>query len=172
MKKLINSLAAFMLAVLGITTFNSCADCSTVICNNGSCSNGICVCAPNSGYEKKGTGCVGVNLNYISVDSSFTTTITRVDTNGNSYPPLVNVAYEVIPSSVSPYVFTLQKFNGLNNNDITFTIKSNNYTELLSQTVVTATGNTYSVSGSKTGSQITLSITDIAQGIIYTLTYS
>lgn len=172
MKKLINALAIWMLAILGVTTFNSCDTCGSTICNHGTCSNGTCVCTPNSGYEKRGTGCVGVNVDYISVDSAFTTTITRVDSNGTTYPPLINVAYEVIPSSISPYVFTLNKFNGLNGNDISFTITSNNYSLLVPQTVVTSTLNTYTISGSKNGSIIVLTIIDLASDITYTLTYA
>lgn len=171
MKKLINSLAIFIFAIIGITAFSSCSEnCSTIVCDNGACGNGMCVC--NAGYEKKNTACIGVNVRYISEDSALTATVVRTDSNGTVLATQNNIAYDIIPSSESPYMFTLKKFNTFPNNDVVFTIKNNNYSIVQETTVTTAAGYIYTVSGSKTGSTITLVITDVVSKLTYTLTYS
>lgn len=168
MKKLINSLAIFMLTVVGMTTFSSCDPCATVVCTNGTCNTGACSC--NAGYEKIGANCTAINLRYgngvtaVSELAVFNPTSTTIS-NG-----IVN--YTISPKSGSLYSFTIEDFLGVADNDVDFTISNTNPDVITSTNVITTAGHSYTLSGSKTGTQVQLQLYRPATSVTYTLTYS
>lgn len=151
--------------------FNSCDDpCSGVICDDGNCSNGVCVC--NEGYQRKSLGCISVARLFMNVDSTASATWLAVDSNGNANPTINNVLLEFMPSSVDPYTFKLLTFGGFNGNDILFSVSNTNFSIIPEATVSTDAGNTYLVSGARTDTQVQLSIRDESNKTVYTLSYT
>jgi hypothetical protein len=83
------------------------------------------------------------------------------------------VEISLLASSTDIYSFTLLRFNGQIKNDIVFTVSSTD-DEVLSTNnnpQTTSAGNTYTVSGAKIGTQVTLTISEQG-GSTYTLTYA
>lgn len=149
MKNLVNSLWGLLFTVLGAMLVAACDPCAGVVCNNGNCSNGTCVCI--DGYEKSGTTCVAINVGYIGSTGSISATVTTTDSN--SVAQTTNgVGYTLTASPTDPYTFTLMTFNNTTDNNITFTISSTNYDLIPSNTLTTVAGKTYTVSGAKVGS--------------------
>lgn len=138
-----------------------------LVCNNGTCSNGTCVCEP--GYERSNSSCFAINKSYIGSGTA-TGTLVTVTSNGNSITTN-NLGYKFTASSTSPYVFTLVAFNGLTKNDISFEINSSNYDLLIAGSTMTGAGNSYTYSGAKVGNQIQLNIKDTATQTTYTVSY-
>ena len=134
MKTLMNSFAGLAFTLMGALAVISCDPCSGVVCNNGSCSNGTCIC--EDGYERNNSSCVAVNKLYIGT-GTVSATIIEVDVAGNSITRN-NIAYTLTASDTDPYMFTLEKFNNLIKNDITFTISPSNYEIVEAGTTVTA----------------------------------
>ena len=131
----------------------SCDPCAGVVCNNGTCSNGTCLCL--DGYVKDHNKCIGYNEAFAGVDmqgSQYT-----VDTFSNSNLTQA-VVYTIVADPANPYKITLNDFNSISDNDITFSVSTTNTEVLLSESVTTLPGNTYMISGARTGSQIQLQI--------------
>jgi hypothetical protein len=168
MKTLMNSFAGFALTLMSALTVISCDPCSGVVCNNGTCSNGTCIC--EEGYERNNSSCVAVNKLYVGTGTVSATVITVNDISGAS-TTASNIAYTLTASETDPYMFTLERFNGLIKNDITFTISPSNYEVVQLETGLTGAGNTYTYSGAKVGSQVQLTIKDAAAEKTYTVSF-
>ena len=160
-----NSLAGLVFTLLCPLAVFSCDPCSGVICNNGECSNGSCVC--NTGYQKNGNGCQGVNMLYVG-DGDALATQTTVDSNGTVIATASGVGLTLTASETDPYSFTITDFNNIVNNNIDFTISSTDYEIVITTTTTTGT---YTVSGARVGTQVQLDITD-ATNITYKLAYT
>ncbi|CAA6829218.1 MAG: Unknown protein [uncultured Aureispira sp.] len=167
MKTLMNSFAGLALTLMSALALISCDPCSSVVCNNGTCSNGVCVC--EDGYERNNSSCVAVNKLYVGT-GTVTATVVSLDVAGNS-TTRTNVGYTLTASDVDPYMFTLEKFSFLIKNDIAFTISSSNYELIEAGTALTEAGNNYTYRGTRTGSQVVLTITDSSNGTIYTISF-
>jgi len=168
MKNFINAFMGFVLTIWGAMMVVSCDPCASVVCTNGNCSNGTCVCI--AGYEKMGTACVAVNEGYVGT-GTITATVTSVDSNGVSNTTN-NVGYTLEQSTTDPFSFTLKSFANVAGNDIMLTISSTNYDVIPSATVMTTANKTYTVSGAKTGSQVQLTLLDTGTQITYTIAYT
>jgi hypothetical protein len=169
MKSLSYSLkACFFLLSLSLV-FTACDPCANMICDNGSCSNGTCLC--DAGYFKNGSNCIAVNMKFVGTGTA-TATQTVVDNIGNT-SNLPDVELTLIASTTDTYSFTLLRFNGQIKNDIVFTVSTTD-DEVLSTAnnpQSTSANNTYNVSGNKTGTQVTLTISEPG-GDTYTLQYA
>ena len=136
---------------IGGMTVVSCDPCAGVVCTDGSCSNGTCLC--NEGYKKDHNKCIAFNMEVAGVDLVATELL--VDSTSNFTK---NTTYTIVAEPSNPYKFTLKSFNGIAKNDVTFTIKSSNNAVLETETVTTAAAKTYKVSGSKTASLLQLKL--------------
>lgn len=66
MKKFIKSIFYTLILFTGGIMASSCDPCSGVVCTNGNCSNGICLCEP--GFKKLNGKCIPINLDYEGTD--------------------------------------------------------------------------------------------------------
>jgi hypothetical protein len=170
MKNVMSFFAGLMFIVFGAMSVVSCDPCSGVVCNNGTCSNGTCVCEGN--YIRNGSSCYGLHVEWVDTSSTANVIATqlRVDSNGVQ-TTTTNLGLSLMISTTDPLKFTLKNFNTFVGNDITFTVNESNHELLVMETVIASINNTYTISGSRTGSQIQLVIKDIAN-TTYTLSYS
>lgn len=165
MKTLIRSFLRLSFTFLCSLAVFSCDPCSGVICNNGDCSNGSCVC--HQGYQKDGNGCQGVNMLYVG-DGDALASQNTVDSSGTIIATATGVGLTLSASQTNPYSFTIENFNNIANNNIEFIISSTDY-EIVTST--TSLLGTYTVTGARVGTQVQLDITD-ATNITYKLAYT
>ncbi len=163
MKNLIVSLKAVVFCCVSTLFLMACDPCSGVVCNNGDCSNGSCVCF--DGYQKTGTSCKGVNTLYVGSGNANATQTTE-DSSGTILSTLSGIGLTLLADSINPYNFSIIDFNNIAGNDVLFNISSTNYEIVLP----TSTPN-YSVVGARIGTQVQLDITD-ASNITYKLAYT
>ncbi|WMX12030.1 MULTISPECIES: EB domain-containing protein [unclassified Aureispira] len=116
MKKFIKGVFLTMILFTGGAIASSCDPCSGVVCTNGNCSNGICVCDP--GYKKSDNKCVSISSDYTGENWHGTQigyyTFMRSDTQ--------SVVYTIEMSEVTPNQIILKNFLGHIGNDIPLTI--------------------------------------------------
>ena len=165
MKTLMTSFVRLAFSFLCTLAVFSCDPCSGVICNNGDCSNGSCIC--HAGYQKVGNGCQGVNMLYVG-DGDQLAAQSTVDSSGTTIVTASGVGITLSASETDPYSFTILDFNNINNNNIDFIISSTDYEIVTSTTTLSGT---YTVSGARIGTQVQLDITDANQ-ITYKLAYT
>ncbi|MGH1335180.1 MAG: hypothetical protein ACRBFS_03565 [Aureispira sp.] len=170
MKTTITGLKYFFVALFAALLFSACNPCEGVVCDYGTCANGICVC--EDGYERKNTDCKPIHERYVDPeDSAVIATYVVIDANGGRRT-FNNIGYVFETAKDAPYNFTLTKFNFLNDNDITFEIDPTNYSVLVPGSMTTGIGKSYSYEGSKTDDTIMLKITDTATQFTYIVTYT
>lgn len=149
MKKMIQTTLLFLItAVAGLLT-SSCDHCDGMVCTNGYCSNGMCVC--NEGYERKYGECLPLNRIFVGENLSGTETN---NVTGVSKP----VSYTIEASEKDPFEFTLKDFYNIVGNDITFRVDPIRKNEILEQAVSSPFGFVYTVSGSKVGNKLSIQI--------------
>ena len=95
------------------------------------------------------------------------TNVTQMEVDSFSQSTYL-IDYLIEVDSANPRKCILRRFNNLNDNDITFTISSDDRTIIETETVVTAVGNTYVVSGARTDDRLVLNVSD--DPVMYTLT--
>lgn len=170
MKTTIIGLNYFFVAIGMAVLLSACDPCEGVVCDYGTCANGVCVC--EDGYERRNTDCNPLHERYVNPeDSAVTATLIVTDANGisRSYN---NIGYVFTASKTEPYQFTLTKFNFLNNNNITFEIDPTNFSKLIPGTATTAINETYSYTGRKVGGDVILKIIDTRTTFVYDITYT
>lgn len=163
MKEIIKSLKSIIFIAVSTLVLYACDPCQGVVCTDGDCSNGSCVCY--EGYQKDGTTCKGVNLLYVG-DGTNNATQTTVDSSGNVISTLSGIGLNMEADSSNPYNFSIIDFNNIAGNDVLFTISTSNYEIVLPMSTAT-----YSVVGARTGTQVQLDITD-ASNFTYKLAYT
>jgi len=160
--KVVKGLFILCLAVF----ITSCDPCAEKVCDNGTCDAGTCVC--NTGYVLNNDNCIGINRLYIGTGTVMASR-TFVDNLGNQ-STLADIELTLTASTVNPYYFTIVRYENVIKNDITFTVSSTDNGVLEEDlNVSNSAGNTYSLSGSKTGSTVTLILVNTAGTT--TLTY-
>ncbi len=169
MKSLSNPLKAFFLLLSLSFVFSACDPCANMICDNGTCSEGSCLC--DEGYFKNGSNCIAVNIKYVGIGTA--TASQMVEDNLGNISNLPDVEITLIASTTDTYSFTLLRFNGQIKNDIVFSVSTtdDNVLSTLNNPLTTSAGNTYNVSGNKVGTQVTLTISEPG-GDTYTLNYA
>lgn len=169
MKTTITGLKYFLVVSCIALIFSACDPCEGVVCDYGTCGNGICVC--EDGYERRDTECLPINERYVNPeDSAVIATYVVIDANGGRRV-YNNIGYVLQASKDAPYSFTLTNFNFLNDNNITFEISPTNYSILVPGNVTTAIGKSYAYEGSKTENDVNLKITDTSTQFTYLITY-
>lgn len=170
MKTTITGLKCFFVGLCAAVLFSACNPCEGVVCDYGTCANGMCVC--EEGYERKNTDCKPLHERYVNPeDSAVIATYTVIDANGGSRT-YNNIGYVFQTSKDAPYVFTLTNFEFLNNNNITFEIDKNNYSILVPSSVTTSIGKSYSYQGSKTNGVVELRVVNTATQFTHIIKYS
>ncbi len=159
LKPILLSIILFVVASFVVT---SCDPCSGVLCENGTCSNGSCLCL--DGYEKDHNYCIALNLAL----AGMYTDVSQMESDSSSQSSYL-IDYTIEADSANPRKCILRRFNNLNDNDIVFNISSDDPMVIDTETVVTGIGNTYVVSGSRTPTQLELTISD--DPMMYTLTF-
>ncbi len=155
MKKLINTLNFALLLAFGAITVISCDPCSGVICTDGMCSNGVCVC--DDGHIRVNDACVGFNKYYEGQDLSIVETM--IDTSLHPTGKFTsNETYTIVAEENNPYLFTLKNFDGKSGNHVTFTINTKNKNLIVGQSVVSASGLSYTISGARTSTKFQLKL--------------
>lgn len=108
-------LFAITLFTGGVMT-SSCDPCSGIVCTDGTCSNGICICEP--GYDKLNGECIPISSDYASEEWHGTqihySWAWGVDTQV--------VTYTIEPSAINPNQIVLKGFLGYIQNDLPFSI--------------------------------------------------
>ncbi len=142
----------------GIASMNSCTEdkCKDVVCQNaGTCAEGVCTCA--AGYE--GTNCETEERTKFLGTYSCTVSYSDGSSADSGVPLIITSA-----SNIEKVTFT---FGGT-----VFTAMVDGSTMTLDP--ATASGSTYTGSGSVTGSQLSASITETAAAgtLVYTITGS
>jgi len=149
MKKLTNLLTFVFVVLLGGASVVSCDPCKDVVCTNGDCSNGTCICI--DGYERDHNKCIAYNE--MTAGTYDGTQLMRDTSTTPVTETTTNMTYDVEAGTTSPYVLTLKTFNNIANNDIVFNLSVSNSDVIESQTV----GN-YTISGARTSTKLTLTI--------------
>jgi hypothetical protein len=131
----------------------SCDPCAEKVCDNGTCDAGTCVC--DAGYVLNNDNCIGVNRLYTGT-GTVNASRTFVDNLGNQ-STLADIELTLTASTLNSYYFSIIRYENVIKNDITFTVSSaaNGVLEV-DLNVSNSAGNIYSLSGSKTGSRVTL----------------
>lgn len=169
MKTIITGLKCFFVALCIALLFSACNPCEGVVCDFGTCANGICVC--EKGYERKKIECKPLHERYVNPeDSAVIATYVVIDTSGGRRT-YNNIGYVFQTTKDAPYNFTLTNFNFLNDNNITFEINPTNYSMLVPGTVTTSIGKSYAYQGSKTAGVVNLKIVDTRTQITYLVNY-
>lgn len=153
MKKVIQLISFAIILMMGGMTLVSCDPCTGVVCVDGACSNGTCLC--NDGYRKELQKCVAFNLDFVGENLVASQLV--VDTSANTNVTQ-NLVYTIVADENDPYKFTLNNFNNIANNHITFTINKSNSAVMVAETITTPAANTYQISGAKTSTQLQVKI--------------
>jgi hypothetical protein len=167
MKKFIKGFYFTMILFTGGIVTSSCDPCSGIVCNNGNCSNGSCVCDP--GYKKMGSACVPISSDYTGEDWHGTQTFTFW-----TMPPTTqSVVYRLESSTINPNQIILKSFLGYIQNDLPLSIditKRNIFVEELILPVDITNGSLtnpyflpipYNVTGTIEPNEINLTLTTI-----------
>lgn len=132
MKKTIKAFFIAMTLFTGGIMTSSCDPCSGVVCNNGNCSNGTCIC--DQGYKRSGNGCIPVNSSYTSADWSGT----QIYFNHffGLQPDTQSVTYTIEPSDIVPNQVVLKSFLGYLQNDLPFSINLDTWNTVVEELVL------------------------------------
>ena len=152
MKKITKKIAAVGFGLMGLF-LTSCDPCSGVLCTNGECSNGTCICI--TGYEKQDNACIGHNEAYAG---DYTITQLFVDSAGTSTSTDAQMTLEADSTVSSTLGLVIKNFNATSDNDIKVSISATNADILTIANQTTGAGITYSGTGSRVGSKISLEI--------------
>lgn len=170
MKTTITGLKYSFVALCAALLLSACNPCEGVVCDYGTCANGICVC--EDGYERDNTDCKPLHERYVSPeDSAVIATYVVIDASGGRRT-FNNIGYVFETTKDAPFQFTLTNFNFLNDNNITFEINPTNYSMLTPGTATTGIGKSYAYEGSKTGNEVNLKITDTGTQFTYLINYT
>jgi hypothetical protein len=116
MKNFIRGFFFTIILFTGGVITSSCDPCSGVVCTDGNCSNGTCVC--NSGYKKFDNKCIPISLDYTEEDWHGT----QIHSFRLAPADTQSVVYTFEPSKISPNQIVLKGFLGYIQYDLPFSI--------------------------------------------------
>lgn len=116
MKKFIKSFFLAIILFTGGVITSSCDPCSGVVCTDGNCSNGTCVCEP--GYKKYNNECIPISSAYTGEDWYGT----QIGYYSFMHSDTQAVVYTIETSEIIPNQIILKNFLGQIGNDLPLTI--------------------------------------------------
>lgn len=116
MRKFIKGFFFAIILFTGGVMTSSCDPCSGVVCTNGNCSNGTCVC--ELGYKKVNNECIPISSAYTGEDWYGT----QIHFSTIAPPDTQSVVYRLEPSEIKPNQIILKSFLGYLQYDLPFSI--------------------------------------------------